>query len=40
MRSELIAHRINPTTPAHATSEENQNLQVIPEGTGPVKGCC
>jgi len=28
MRSELIAHRINPTTPAHATFEENQNRQV------------
>ena len=28
MRSELIAHRINPTSPAHATFEENQNRQV------------
>ena len=28
MRGELLAHRINPTTPAHATSEQNPNQQV------------
>ena len=28
MRSALIAHRINPTTAAHATSEQNPNPQV------------
>jgi predicted nucleic acid binding AN1-type Zn finger protein len=31
MRNALTVHRINPTTPGHATPEQNPNQQVSPQ---------